>query len=98
MDSRHPGSNWGEGAFEHAGLAKPQGPKPRRAYPRTVDQAERQAMMDYLAQHPPQSREEVVAYAAYTLAGTPDILDHWLVAPAAQDAISALLADLNAKR
>jgi hypothetical protein len=55
-------------------------------------------MMDHLAQHPPQTREELVAYAAYTLADTPDSLDHWITTPAARDAISALLADLNAKR
>ena len=98
MHSRRSGSNLGRGSLPAPGLAKSQGPEPRRGYPQTVDQAERQAMMDYLAQHPPRTREEVVAYAAYTLAGTPDILDHWLTTAAAQDAISALLADLNAKR
>jgi hypothetical protein len=52
-------------------------------------------MMDHIAEHPPATREEVVAYAAYALAGCPDTLDSWLATAAAQDAISALLADLD---
>lgn len=52
-------------------------------------------MMDHMTRHPPESREEVAAYAAYALAGSPDTIDHWLGTAAAQDAISALLANLD---
>jgi hypothetical protein len=60
-----------------------------------VNQAERQALMDHIAGHPPETREEIIAYAAYALAGCPDTMDHWLATEAARDAISALLADLD---
>jgi hypothetical protein len=65
------------------------GPGPS-LYPR-VDQAERQGILHYMAKHPPESRDQVTAYA-YALAGCPDDLAIWLVTPAAQDAISAVLA------
>jgi hypothetical protein len=53
-------------------------------------------MMDHMAEHPgPESREDIVAYAAYALAGCPDGVATWLETPAAQVAISALLADLD---
>jgi len=44
-----------------------------------------------MAEHPPASGDQVTAYA-YALAGCPDDLAIWLETPAAQDAISALLA------
>jgi hypothetical protein len=66
-----------------------------QVYPPTVDQAERQAMMDHIAEHAPETREEVIAYAAYALAGCPDTVNRWLATTAAQDAIAALLADLD---
>jgi hypothetical protein len=52
-------------------------------------------MMDHIAGHPPETREQVIAYAAYALAGCPDAVDHWLATTAAQNAIAALLADLD---
>jgi len=52
-------------------------------------------MMDHMAEHPPETREEVVTLAAYALAACPADLDTWLATPDAQDAIAALLADLD---
>jgi hypothetical protein len=56
-----------------------------------VDQVERQGILHHMAEHPPASGDQVTAYA-YALAGCPDDLAIWLETPAAQDAISALLA------
>jgi hypothetical protein len=56
-----------------------------------MDQAERQGILHHMAEHPPESRDHVTAYA-YALAGCPDDLAIWLETPAAQDAISAVLA------
>jgi hypothetical protein len=44
-----------------------------------------------MAEHPPASGDQVTAYA-YALAGCPEDLAIWLETPAAQDAISAVLA------
>jgi hypothetical protein len=52
-------------------------------------------MMDDVAEHPPETREDVVAFAAYALAECPADLDTWLATQDAQDAISALLAELD---
>jgi hypothetical protein len=56
-----------------------------------VDPAEHQGILHHMAEHPPESGDQVTAYA-YALAECPDDLATWLETPAAQDAISAVLA------